>query len=412
MSRRTPRRGHPFARAFAAACFALAGFWWMAPSDAASASVSLVSDTGSALFSTADPLGEGETVSRCLVVSASGANPDEKVLIGATGVSGALASSLTVSVAVGSGGGGGSCTGFSGSSVYTGSLTDLASLTSSSTGVATGWEPAVTSSRTFRIRVTVADGAPQGKTAAGTFTWRLQASATATTPPIPHPTTTTRPTSTTTRPTSTTTTTTRPTSTTTTTTAPTTAPTTAATTEASTATADPAATTAPVTEPATTLSTTPGSTATIPTPPSTSTRSIPEPSLTRTTVPGGSGSSGGAGGSGGASGSGDTGGPGVSDLVLAAEGIRQAVGQSVQSTVSELLGQVLDAPTALAAGRTVAGVVTSPQYPFLAVSIAFLFLMLQNRLDRMDPKLAHASQDGRESLRGFPDLFPPSGATS
>ena len=49
----------------------------------------------------------------------------------------------------------------------------------------------------------------------------------------------------------------------------------------------------------------------------------------------------------------------------------------------------------------------APQYPLGVLVLVAIFLLVQDLIDRRDPKLATARVNGRDSLLRFPDLFPP-----
>ena len=55
--------------------------------------------------------------------------------------------------------------------------------------------------------------------------------------------------------------------------------------------------------------------------------------------------------------------------------------------------------------HTAAAVVRQPQYPVSALAAAFLFLLVQDRIDRRDPKLQLAARSQRDNERTFPDHF-------
>jgi hypothetical protein len=48
-----------------------------------------------------------------------------------------------------------------------------------------------------------------------------------------------------------------------------------------------------------------------------------------------------------------------------------------------------------------------PQYPIGVLGLVAVFLLVQDLIDRRDPKLAVARVTGRDSMLVFPDLFPP-----
>jgi hypothetical protein len=161
------------------------------------AAISLSDDDGSrALFASHD-LVPGQSVARCLTVSYAGGSDPGAVRLAATDVAGALADHLSVDVAAGTGGGFASCAGFTGTSVYTGSLSGLTGTDPTAPGVDAGWTPTGAADRTYRITVTlVGDDTLQGLAASGTFQWLLISDGAAAAPsstapgtPVPSPTT-------------------------------------------------------------------------------------------------------------------------------------------------------------------------------------------------------------------------------
>jgi hypothetical protein len=161
------------------------------------AAISLSDDDGSqALFASHD-LAPGQSVTRCLKVSYAGGSNPGAVRLAATDVAGPLVDHLNVDVAAGTGGGFASCAGFTGASVYTGSLTGLTGTDPLAPGVDAGWTPSGADDRTYRITVTMAgDDSTQGLAASGTFQWLLISDGAATAPssavpttPAPSPTT-------------------------------------------------------------------------------------------------------------------------------------------------------------------------------------------------------------------------------
>lgn len=390
-----------------------AAAWFAGPAEAVSAqaTVDLTSDTGSgALFDGSRPLGRARPQSACLSVGSTGAVSGDTVSIAAVDVSGPLADDLNLTVEMGTGGGGGSCTGFTGSLVWSGSLADLAAV--SGDGVATGWQPAVTPTRTFRISAVIDASATVagGASASGKFAWRLVPG----TPPVTPTPTTATPTTATPTPT-TPTTTSRPPSTTRTTAPTTPVPTTAAPETSTPETSEPATrTTAPETPAATggvPVTSAPGS------PPATTTpHSVPSGTIDNSlpTTPGTpSGSSrpqptgsllpGGGPGSGGSGGGSDT------DVVLGAvtsvKTVPAKVGKAIGGVLASGLSPLLGAEAAERAGETVAAVIASPQYPLVVIVMAVLFLLVQYRIDARDPKLAKARVRQRDDELLFPDPF-------
>ena len=76
-----------------------------------------------------------------------------------------------------------------------------------------------------------------------------------------------------------------------------------------------------------------------------------------------------------------------------------------------VLGVPLGAISATAKRATAVAleVVKKPQYPLSALMLAGLFLLLQDMIDRRDPKLAVARMTARDDRLVFPDLFAPRG---
>jgi hypothetical protein len=110
------------------------------------------------------------------------------------------------------------------------------------------------------------------------------------------------------------------------------------------------------------------------------------------TASGGAGGPGGPGdGSGGQGGSGTSGGHGKrasSDVVL---GVSLPVLRETARRVSEVAMHIAE----------------QPQYPVGVLALVAVFLLVQDLIDRRDPKLAVARVTGRDSMLPFPDLFPP-----
>lgn len=72
-------------------------------------------------------------------------------------------------------------------------------------------------------------------------------------------------------------------------------------------------------------------------------------------------------------------------------------------TLDHALAQVQEVGRRLAV--TVGAVVSRPQYPLLALLFALAFLIVQDRIDRRDPKLAVTSVRQRDNEVFFPDRF-------
>ncbi|GAB2604510.1 hypothetical protein Aab01nite_78200 [Paractinoplanes abujensis] len=145
------------------------------------ARISLAAGDG-ALFS-ARQLVPGHEVSNCVRITHAG----REVRLQAADLSGPLVAGLRMRVELGTGGTLGDCSGFTGATVYEGPLTGLAV----AGGVATGWTPATTESRTYRLTVDVAgDDTLQHTSGGATLRWLLNpgAGATPRTPTGPAPT--------------------------------------------------------------------------------------------------------------------------------------------------------------------------------------------------------------------------------
>ena len=137
-------------------------------------------DTSAALFS-AGPVVPGDTGTRCIAVTYGG-DIAATVRFYATSAAGSLGQYLDLVVEQGAGagnvGGAGSCAGFSGTSIWSGTLDALASTaTDFATGLGT-WAPTGAGQTTvYRITWTVAPSAGdalQGTAATASFVWEAQ----------------------------------------------------------------------------------------------------------------------------------------------------------------------------------------------------------------------------------------------
>lgn len=132
-------------------------------------------DSGTAMFN-ATNMTAGQSLVKCIAVTYSG-TVTSGVNIRLYGTaSGALAPYLNLTVEQGTGGGFSSCTGFTGSQIYSGTVSGFAATyTNFGTGL-TGWSPTATpDSRTYRVTVTVQnDNNAQSKTATADYTWEAQ----------------------------------------------------------------------------------------------------------------------------------------------------------------------------------------------------------------------------------------------
>ena len=361
MAGRVARTGRaPFG--VAAAVMAI-GFAWAFASPAssaqASASISIFDDDGGqAMFTNAVLLGPGQPVSACISIGASTDTPQDAVALAAADVAGDLLPYLTVTIDRGTGGHFGDCTGFSGATVYSGLLTDLAAADNGG-GVDTGWHPQTAPTESFRITVLVDPAlTTQGLTAQGRFVWRLTSNAV---PPPPAPPT------------------------------PTVSPTPSPTPSPSTSTVDP-----PSDRP---LPPVPPD----PVPPATdvppSPTAAPAPSSTSAPVPSASDVA-----TASASGSATrTGRPSSHPGAQPSDQHSGAAGPKPDLTLGGTLAQLQEVVGR--AQQAAADVVSSPQYPLSAISLAMGFLLVQDLIDRRDPKLAVVSRSQRDNEVSFPDRF-------
>jgi hypothetical protein len=62
------------------------------------------------------------------------------------------------------------------------------------------------------------------------------------------------------------------------------------------------------------------------------------------------------------------------------------------------------AALAVRAQQAVVATVAEPQYPVTAILVALGFLLVQDQIDRRDPKLTAAGRT-RDNEQGFPDRF-------
>ncbi len=268
-------------------------------------------------------------------------------------------------------------------------------------GVVTGWYPGTSSTRTFRFTVQVDDvGAASGTTAGGQFVWQL---ATAPPAPLPSPSESPSPSpSVSPSPSA------SPSPTPTPTKTPTPTDTTPEPTGHPHPTTPPEPTTDPTSQP--TASNEPGPGA----PTDVSAPTAPDPQVGAGTptpgtspapaghlpgdgsgeprrTPSASGAAGGPGSPGGPGGAGTAGARGhhaAADVVL---GVSLPALRETARRVSEVAMHLAEAP----------------QYPVGVLALVAVFLLVQDLIDRRDPKLAVARVTGRDSMLRFPDLFPP-----
>lgn len=130
-------------------------------------------DSGAALFS-ANSLVAGATATRCIVVTYGG-SVGASVRFYVPSATGSLASALDMVVEEGTGGSASTCSGFSGTQLFSGTLAALAATaTNFGTGLGTFAPTGTGQSRTYRITYTVQAGAPTGATATAILQWEAQ----------------------------------------------------------------------------------------------------------------------------------------------------------------------------------------------------------------------------------------------
>lgn len=134
-------------------------------------------DSGTALFN-ATGLVPGSTGSKCIKVSYTG-NVAATVKLYVASSSGTLAPYVDLVVEEGSGGTFSSCTGFSGSTIYSGTLSNMASTkTAFGSGVGSFAPTTNTDTKVYKFTYTLNASTPdnmQSATCAATFQWESQA---------------------------------------------------------------------------------------------------------------------------------------------------------------------------------------------------------------------------------------------
>jgi hypothetical protein len=138
--------------------------------------VSLSDDDSAGAMFTATALKPGSTGTKCILVTSSGSLASA-VKLYATGLTGTLGTDIDLVVEEGTPGNFSSCSTFSGSTLYSGTVAGFAA---ASTGFANGvssWTPtgSGSESKTFRFVYTINSGSTaQGATAGVAFTWEAQ----------------------------------------------------------------------------------------------------------------------------------------------------------------------------------------------------------------------------------------------
>jgi hypothetical protein len=142
--------------------------------------VALTDDSAGAAMFTATNLKPGSTAAKCIAVTSTGSLASAVRLYGASyTTTNALSSNITLAIDEGTGGTfAGGCAGFTGTSIFSGTMATFSAKTSYAAGVGT-WAPTGTANETkvYRITYTVSASTPdtaQGGTAAIAFTWEAQ----------------------------------------------------------------------------------------------------------------------------------------------------------------------------------------------------------------------------------------------
>jgi hypothetical protein len=142
--------------------------------------VSLSDDDSNTAMFNATGMKPGATGTKCIAVTSTGTLPSTVKLYGTSyATTKALGTYLTLTVEEGTGGSSSSCAGFTGTSVFSGTLDSFGTgKTGFSNGVGS-WAPTGTASETksYRISYTLSGSTPdsaQGGTAALGFTWESQ----------------------------------------------------------------------------------------------------------------------------------------------------------------------------------------------------------------------------------------------
>ena len=136
-------------------------------------------DSGTAMFNVTN-MKPGATGTKCIQVTSTGSLASAVKLYG-TGFTqtNSVGAQITLTVEEGTGATTSSCTGFTGSSIFTGTLADFAANRSNYSNGAGTWAPTGTppETRSYKFTYTLAANAPdsvQGSTAGIGFTWESQ----------------------------------------------------------------------------------------------------------------------------------------------------------------------------------------------------------------------------------------------
>jgi hypothetical protein len=153
------------------------------------ASVGLVDDDGNQGLFNVSGLVPGSSTTRCVKVEYGGPAPSGTVFFSASDITGPLAANLSIKVEQGTGGGFANCAGFTGTVIYDGPLTGLVDPDPAAPQTTTGWSPTAVDERTYRLTATMNDNvSAQDQHSTATFRWFVFGA------PTPTPTTTATPT--------------------------------------------------------------------------------------------------------------------------------------------------------------------------------------------------------------------------
>lgn len=150
----------------------------------ASGSVTITDDDGGFALFDAAGMAPGDSFENCIEVTYTGDLDSEVRLYGTAGASSDLNGAITITVERGSGGsfvgtepnqGTASCTGFTGSQIFTGTLTSFLASSNYATGI-DSWQTPIGSSAVFRffVEFDTIDDNLQGGTSDVIFTWEAR----------------------------------------------------------------------------------------------------------------------------------------------------------------------------------------------------------------------------------------------
>ncbi|MDX6244607.1 MAG: hypothetical protein QOE76_2330 [Frankiales bacterium] len=145
----------------------------------------LTNDAGGTPLFDQSELRPGTTAVRCITITESDQQaPVAPVSVAATAVTGELAAYLQLTISAGSGGGFGDCSDFAGTTIFAGSLAALAQ----QGDLQTGWQAAPGSHRTFEVTATINDdNGAQNKATTATLAWTASDASQASGVPSPSP---------------------------------------------------------------------------------------------------------------------------------------------------------------------------------------------------------------------------------